>query len=597
MAENNFDVENSASVDEAFKKMERQTYDAIISDYEMSQKNGLDFLRALREKNNQIPFILFTGKGREDVAIKALNLGADAYISKQGEPETVFGELSHYVCQAVSKKQVEVDLHKSEAELKAQFNGSPDQIFILDRAYKFVRINRTRYGFGSTEKLIGQDSIQFLQPCSRDEAKTKIDQCFETGAIQEFEADMGKGRWAKARIVPLKTFDSINHVMVIATETTDRKKSEESLRESEAKYEELVNTLPAAIFEIDDKANVVFANPKACEITGYSLEDARKGLSALKLVSEKDRERVKRNIGRAMVGINFQGNEYIFVRKDGSEFPVIVNAIPIAKNGKIVGLRGIITDTSERKNAEKAVKQSEIRFRSLYENSFDAILLTKPKGSILSANPAACRMFDMSEEEIRTADRSGLLVLDERVEVAIKERELNGKAKAELTFCRKDGSTFEGETTSSIFIDSDGITKTSMIIRDITEHKKAETDLRTASLYSRSLLEASLDPLVTINKQGKITDVNEATELVTGYSREELIGSDFSDYFIEPDLARIGYRKVFTDGLVKDYPLSIKHKSGKVTDVLYNASIYRNSQGEIEGVFAAARDITERKKN
>ena len=82
---------------------------------------------------------------------------------------------------------------------------------------------------------------------------------------------------------------------------------------------------------------------------------------------------------------------------------------------------------------------------------------------------------------------------------------------------------------------------------------------------------------------------------VTGCSRKDLIGSDFSDYFTEPEEARAGYQKVFTEGLVKDYPLAIRHKSGRITDVLYNASIYRNAQGEIEGVFAAARDITERK--
>ena len=101
--------------------------------------------------------------------------------------------------------------------------------------------------------------------------------------------------------------------------------------------------------------------------------------------------------------------------------------------------------------------------------------------------------------------------------------------------------------------------------------------------------------MVTISAKGKITDVNKATEEVTGCSREELIGSDFSDYFTEPEEARAGYRKVFTEGLVKDYPLAIRHKSGRITDVLYNASIYRNPQGEIQGVFAAARDITERK--
>jgi PAS domain S-box-containing protein len=132
--------------------------------------------------------------------------------------------------------------------------------------------------------------------------------------------------------------------------------------------------------------------------------------------------------------------------------------------------------------------------------------------------------------------------------------------------------------------------------RDITERKQAEEKLRVASLYARSLIEASLDPLVTINADGKITDVNKATEGVTGLSREELIESDFSNYFTEPEKAKAGYRQVFTDGFVRDYPLAIRHKSGRITDVLYNATLFKNERNEIQGVFAAARDITERKQ-
>ena len=131
---------------------------------------------------------------------------------------------------------------------------------------------------------------------------------------------------------------------------------------------------------------------------------------------------------------------------------------------------------------------------------------------------------------------------------------------------------------------------------DITERKKAEEAIRLSNLYNRSLIEASLDPLVTIGPDGKITDVNGATEQVTGYSRNDLIGTDFSDYFTEPEKARTGYQQVFTDGEVRDYPLEIQHKDGHITPVLYNASVYRDENGKVIGVFAAARDITERKK-
>src|SRR6266511_379337 len=117
-----------------------------------------------------------------------------------------------------------------------------------------------------------------------------------------------------------------------------------------------------------------------------------------------------------------------------------------------------------------------------------------------------------------------------------------------------------------------------------------------ASQYARSLIEASVDPLVTISAEGKITDVNEATIKVTGVSRDSLIGTDFSDYFTEPEDARKGYQQVFAKGSVTDYPLTIRHKDGRLTNVLYNASVYRDAQGQVLGVFAAARDVTEQRQ-
>ncbi len=121
-------------------------------------------------------------------------------------------------------------------------------------------------------------------------------------------------------------------------------------------------------------------------------------------------------------------------------------------------------------------------------------------------------------------------------------------------------------------------------------------DENDSARYARSLIEASVDPLVTINALGKITDVNVATERVTGKPRADLIGTDFAEYFTEPEKARQGYEQVFLKGQVTDYPLAIRHLNGQVTEVLYNASVYKDAHGNVSGVFAAARDVTERKQ-
>ncbi len=126
---------------------------------------------------------------------------------------------------------------------------------------------------------------------------------------------------------------------------------------------------------------------------------------------------------------------------------------------------------------------------------------------------------------------------------------------------------------------------------------RVREDLRLSNLYNRSLIEASVDPLVTIDPNGKITDVNDSTEVVTGFSREDIIGTDFSDYFTDPLKASEGYQKVFDEGIVRDYELEIKNKNGQITPVLYNASVYKDDFNNVIGVFASARDITELKES
>jgi len=116
------------------------------------------------------------------------------------------------------------------------------------------------------------------------------------------------------------------------------------------------------------------------------------------------------------------------------------------------------------------------------------------------------------------------------------------------------------------------------------------------SQYARSLIEASLDPLVTISAEGKITDVNEATVNIMGITREQLIGTDFLDYFTEPQKAREIYQEVFAKGSVANAPLTLCHKNGRLTDVLFNGSVYKNDSGKVQGVVIVARDVTDQKK-
>ncbi|RXA15182.1 PAS domain S-box protein [Methanosarcina sp. MSH10X1] len=260
-------------------------------------------------------------------------------------------------------------------------------------------------------------------------------------------------------------------------------------------------------------------------------------------------------------------------------------------------------EEQEREQAERALMESDERFRSVLENSLDSayrINLQNKRFDYMS--PVIERITGFSVKDIDASGSNGLLDHihpDDRPRVTVEiVRSLEeGFGAHEYRFKCKDGKYRWLADHFSIIKDKTGMACfRAGIVRDITGRKKAEETIRLSNIYNRSLIEASLDPLVTIGHDGKITDVNGATEQVTGYLRDELIGTDFSDYFTEPEKAHEGYQKVFTDGTVWNYPLEIQHKDGHITPVLYNASVYKNETGTVIGVFAAARDITERKK-
>ena len=244
--------------------------------------------------------------------------------------------------------------------------------------------------------------------------------------------------------------------------------------------------------------------------------------------------------------------------------------------------------------AERSLPDNQLRFMAAILQSLeDAVISETLDGVITSWNPAAEKMFGYAANEVLGKPMS-IIGPDNRIG-EFKEtidRIIDGfhVERYETQRRQKNGTLVDVLVTVSPVRDETGrLIGLSAIDRDITSQKQA-------GQYARSLIEASLDPLVTISADGKITDVNQATIEVTGVSREKLIGTDFANYFTEPDKAREGYKEVLAKGSVTNYPLTIRHGDGRLTNVLYNASVYKDIAGKVLGVFAAARDITAQKK-
>ena len=191
------------------------------------------------------------------------------------------------------------------------------------------------------------------------------------------------------------------------------------------------------------------------------------------------------------------------------------------------------------------------------------------------------RIFETGTAQLAQGNYTHRLNLQQDDEIGNLARAFNAMS------VRIEASTVELGDRTDTLVDA--------VLAKTTELSTAKDVAETLSHYARSLIEANLDPLVTISPHGTITDVNEASVQATGVPREQLIGTDFSDFFTEPDEARAGYKRVFLEGTLRDYPLAIRHTTGHIMDVLYNAAVYRDDKGNVLGVFASARDITERK--
>ena len=285
--------------------------------------------------------------------------------------------------------------------------------------------------------------------------------------------------------------------------------------------------------------------------------------------------------------------------RNGRITPVLYNASLFRdESGEVAGVFAAARDITERKKAEEETRRVNAYNRSLIEASLDPLVTISPDGTISDVNEATVNVTGVSREELIGTDFSNYFTEPDKAKAGYEKVFREGSVTDySLEILHRNGRITPVLYNASLFRDESGeVAGVFAAARDITERKKAEEEISLANAYNRSLIEASLDPLVTISPDGTISDANEATVNVTGVSREELVGTDFSNYFTEPDKAKAGYEKVFREGSVTDYSLEILHRNGRITPVLYNATVFKDESGGVAGVFAAARDITEQKR-
>lgn len=570
----------------------------------MPGKDGLEFLKELRQGGNAIPFIVFTGKGKEEVAIKALNLGADRYLNKAGDSESVYCELASDLRAVVKSKRAEMDVWREKERLRAIFVSSPDGIMINDLDGNVVDCNEAALelvGYSSARCVIGKSVIEFLAEKDRSKALENLRKMSKHGTMKsvEYTALKMNGETYVAELSGSIINDSKGNpvgFVNILRDVSERKKAENTLMESEKKYHSLHSSMSEG-FSLHE---IVYDG--AGRAVDYIVLDVNPAFESLTGVQ---REKAIGSKASALYGAGEPPYLGIYARVVASGEPAQFETFfpPMNKQFQISVFspsRGkfatVFREVTERKKAE----QESRRFSAAIRASLDGIVTGDLNGNIADVNEAVLRMFG-------SADKSELIgknVLDFLVE-GDRARALQdsmesmktGKGKTiEYRALTKNGIEIPVEITTGFIKGEQGEPIGFVdIVRNITERKKAEDRAYSSQKKFESLFMGNPEAAVYLGSDFSILDINPRFEELFGYSLAEVKGKHLVDVIVQKDKmeeAETLDRKA-SDGYVYHNTVR-RRKDGALVPVAVSAAPMK-FEGTVVGYVGVYKDISELK--
>jgi PAS domain S-box-containing protein len=433
--------------------------------------------------------------------------------------------------------------------------------------------------------------------------------------------------------------DAIIGYLLIGTDNTARKQAEEALLKAGALQNAIFNSANFSSIATDAKGVIQIFNVGAERMLGYAAAEVMNKITPADISDPQEvivrakalSVELETPITPGFEALVFKASrgiediyELTYIRKDGSRFPAVVSVTALRDaQGGIIGYLLIGTDNTARKHAEEALLKAGALQSAIFNSANFSSIATDAKGVIQIFNVGAERMLGYAAADVMNkitpADisdpreviaRAQALSVELETSIAPGFEALVFKASRgiediyELTYIRKDGSRFPAVVSVTALRDAqDGIIGYLLIGTDNTARKQIEAEqlqlgqrLRDHQFYTRSLFEANIDALMTTDPAGIITDINKPMEALTGCTRDELIGAPFKNYFTDPDRAEAGIKLVLSKKKVTNYELTARDRDAKETVVSYNATTFYDRDRRLQGVFAAARDITDRKR-
>jgi PAS domain S-box-containing protein len=381
-----YSVDIATSAHDALDRISASNYDLILSDYQMPRMDGIEFLKVVRSRHGNLPFIIFTGKGREEVVMEALNNGVDFYVQKGPDLKGMIAELKHKINRAIERRRTCDELDRSRQQLTDIISFLPDATFVIDTRGRVIAWNHAMELLTgvSKEKILNRGDYEYAIPFIGERKPMLIDTVLhdppalkdtcpilgnsETMRSSELFSPLinnGKGAHLWVRAGPLCGSDgTVTGAIETIRDMTDIRKIKSDLDHSRGMNESFASILPVGVYETDLSCNLTFANEITYDLFGLKRETAEIPLSVLNHISPTDRDRAHRDILEIMQGTRHsRGNEYLLMRRDGSTFSAIIYGAPVRDpdTQKPCGLRGVIIDQSDRKKEAQALLESQER--------------------------------------------------------------------------------------------------------------------------------------------------------------------------------------------------------------------------------------------
>jgi|AntRauTorckE6833_2_1112554.scaffolds.fasta_scaffold10469_3 PAS domain S-box-containing protein len=396
-------------------------------------------------------------------------------------------------------------------------------------------------------------------------------------------------------VVSRNTNGSPEHIQAYLNNLSKQQELQRKLKVKKQQFESLFNYNPLPVYYYDLEGNFLDCNEKLAEFTGLEREEII-GLNFDEFITGEDLECAKEHFQKALEGKSGQYEIEVIVR-DGVNKDIRVTKFPMYIGDEITGVYGIFEDITDRKKREKALQESEQRFRSMFENNPHSVFYFNTEGTFLGANRKFEILSGYSEEELKEKTFAPFIHPDD-IERTQKhfENTLQGEIqKYEITGITRTGEEKQVHITNFPYLGGNEIIGVFGICEDITSQKKAEQDLLKSEQLFKSLFTHNPYPVMQFDLEGNFVKVNEKTVEMAGYPKEELLKSGFSSFIADKDLEEVGKRfQKAAAGEVQYYTITGHTKNGVLEIETTLSPIHVNH--EIVGLFSIAKDITERKK-